>query len=79
MYEPENWGYVYFSDKEAGAKDIFNISKDEHLKWHMFSNFRMLLRAEDEFDKAKAQMKSDSKKVLGESIEFEEHGSGWNI
>ena len=81
MHEPEKWGYVYFSDKEVGAKDIFDIPKDEHLKWYMFSNFRKLLSAEDEFDKAKAQVKSDSKKVLGESIvlEFEEHSSGWNI
>ena len=81
MHEPEKWGYVYFSDKEVGAKDNFDIPKDEHLKWYMFSNFRKLLSAEDEFDKAKAQVKSDSKKVLGESIalEFEEHSSGWNI
>lgn len=81
MHEPEKWGYVYFSDKEVGAKDNFDIPKDEHLKWYMFSNFRKVLSAEDEFDKAKAQVKSDSKKVLGESIslEFEEHSSGWNI
>ena len=81
MHEPEKWGYVYFSDKEVGAKDIFDIPKDEHLKWYMFSNFRRLLSAEDDFDKVKAQIKSNSKKILGESIalEFEEHDSGWNI
>jgi len=81
MHEPEKWGYVYFSDKEVGAKDIFDIPKDEHLKWYMFSNFRRLLSAKDDFDKVKAQIKSNSKKILGESIalEFEEHDSGWNI
>ncbi len=50
-----------------------NLRSDIYKKVINFSN--------DEFDKAKAQVKSDSKKVLGESIslEFEEHSSGWNI
>ncbi|MBT8302788.1 MAG: carbohydrate-binding family 9-like protein [Maribacter sp.] len=81
MHEPEKWGYVYFSDKEVGLKDSFEIPEDEHLKRYMFSNFRKLLGAEDEFDKVSAQMKANTQKVLGETItlEFEKHVSGWNI
>lgn len=81
MHEPEKWGYVYFSEKEVGAKDSFAIPKDEHLKWYMFTNFRKLLSAEEDFDKVRAKMISSSQKVLGESIalEFEAHDSGWNI
>ncbi|MGB5500250.1 MAG: carbohydrate-binding family 9-like protein [Maribacter sp.] len=81
MHEPEKWGYVYFSNKEVGAKDIFDIPKDEHLKWYMYSCYRKLLNEEDELDKPKVQFQSDVKKILGKSIELviEEHGSGWNI
>lgn len=40
MHEPEKWGYVYFSSKEAGAKDIFEIPNDEKIKWELFTLYR---------------------------------------
>ena len=36
MHEPEKWGYVYFSAKKAGEKDIFRIPDDEQIKWKMY-------------------------------------------
>lgn len=40
MHEPEKWGYVYFSSKEAGAKDSFEIPADEKIKWELFALYR---------------------------------------
>lgn len=36
MHEPEKWGYVYFSSKEAGGSDAFNIPQDEKIKWELY-------------------------------------------
>ncbi len=40
MHEPEKWGYVYFSSKQAGEKDTFEIPKDEKIKWELFKLYR---------------------------------------
>ena len=40
MHEPEHWGYVYFSSKEVGAKDTFEIPNDEKIKWKLFEMYR---------------------------------------
>tara|TARA_R110002050_G_scaffold204522_4_gene340163 strand:- start:85203 stop:86276 length:1074 start_codon:yes stop_codon:yes gene_type:complete len=40
MHEPEKWGYVYFSSKEIGAKDSFEIPQDEKVKWELFALYR---------------------------------------
>ena len=40
MHEPEHWGYVYFSSKEVGAKDTFDIPNDEKIKWKLFEMYR---------------------------------------
>lgn len=40
MHEPEHWGYVYFSSKEVGAKDIFEIPNDEKIKWALYESYR---------------------------------------
>ena len=39
MHEPEKWGYVYFSSKEAKT-DAFTIPDDEKIKWAMYELFR---------------------------------------
>jgi len=36
MHEPEKWGYVCFSSKEAGETDNFNIPQDEKIKWELY-------------------------------------------
>jgi hypothetical protein len=40
IHEPEKWGYVFFSTKEAGTKDSFTISNDERIKWEMYKLHR---------------------------------------
>lgn len=40
MHEPEKWGYVYFSSKEAGTKVNFTIPQDDKVKWELFSLYR---------------------------------------
>ncbi|WP_111308424.1 carbohydrate-binding family 9-like protein [Confluentibacter sediminis] len=40
MHEPEKWGYVYFSSKEVGAKDSFDIPQDDKVKWELYSLYR---------------------------------------
>lgn len=40
MHEPEKWGYVFFSTKEVGAKEEFEIPDDERIKWKLFEIYR---------------------------------------
>jgi len=36
MHYPEMWGFVQFSENQAGAKeDIFTLSNDENIKWQL--------------------------------------------
>lgn len=81
MHEPEKWGYVYFSEKASGEKDAFEIPKGEFVKWHMYSLFRKLIQAEDDFTKVKNKITGISKEIHGETIlvNFESHTSGWNL
>ncbi|WP_172915907.1 carbohydrate-binding family 9-like protein [Capnocytophaga canimorsus] len=37
MHEPELWGYVFFSEKQVGTEDHFEIPKDEALKRYLYS------------------------------------------
>ena len=37
MHFPEKWGYVYFSSKEIGAKDIFTIPQDYLVKEQLYT------------------------------------------
>ena len=81
MHEPEKWGYVYFSGMAAGAKDSFEIPKDEYIKWYLYSWYRQLLQAEENFTQVSSKMQSASKEILGKPIKltFNQHVSGWNI
>ncbi|TXD46370.1 carbohydrate-binding family 9-like protein [Polaribacter sp. IC073] len=40
MHEPEKWGYVYFSSKEVGKKDTFEIPNEEKIKWELYQLYR---------------------------------------
>lgn len=81
MHEPEKWGYVYFSDKVVGSKDVFDLPKDEYVKWYMYSWYRQLLQAEENLDGIPSKMHSVSKVISGEPIKltFNQHDAGWNI
>lgn len=81
MHEPEKWGYVYFSEKEVGAKDRFEMPKDEVIKWYMYSWYRQLLREDENLAQVSSKMQSTTKDILGKPIklDFDQHVSGWNI
>ena len=40
MHEPEHWGYVYFSPKQAGEKEKFRIPQDEKIRWYLYELYR---------------------------------------
>jgi len=42
MHQPERWGYVYFSEKNVGEKDVFVYGKDEVLKLKIYEIHRSL-------------------------------------
>jgi len=84
MHEPEKWGYVLFSEKNAGEKDNFTIPNDEKVKWEMYN----LYRAQNEYfknnNKWSTSVQSLSKgtiivenKELDPSLEFND--TGWNL
>ena len=81
LHEPEHWGYVYFSTKESGSSDDFEIPQDDYIKWYMYSLYRKLLQAEDTFEKVKKEVQATSKMILGEEIkvEVDGHNTGWSI
>lgn len=66
MHEPEKWGYVYFSGKEVGSNDHFEIPKDEYIKWYLFKLYRDLI----EMDKNEVEWKSADGEIYGESIKL---------
>jgi len=43
MHEPEHWGYVYFSEKKVGEKDVFTYGKDEKIKYKLYELHRTQL------------------------------------
>ncbi len=68
MHEPEKWGYVYFSEKEVGTKDVFSIPGDEHIKWHLYGLYRDLIKGGEQevaWEKSDGQVFSVSRKILG--------------
>lgn len=84
MHEPEKWGYVYFSSKEAGERDTFEIPNDEKIKWALYD----LYRAQKTYYEANQAYATSIEKlapsplvVEGKTIspKLETHGFGWTI
>ena len=76
MHEPEHWGYVYFSEKDVGESESFEIPKNEHIKWFLYEYYRKLLNSAQI-----AEIGLSSKKILGKIVEpkLEVHRFGWTI
>lgn len=81
MHEPERWGYIYFSDKNVGTTEIFEIPKDEHIKWALYKSYKNLLNAGEDFDKVKAEILNSNFQILDVLIDFQMDAnlSRWNI
>jgi hypothetical protein len=84
MHEPEHWGYVYFSSKEAGKKDEFKIPQDEKIRWAFYDLYR---KQKAYFDEKKVWatslkgLQQKTFKIDGKVLKpnLENHLTGWNI
>jgi len=76
MHEPEHWGYVYFSEKEAGEIDSFKIPQNEHIKWYLYELYRQQLIKEH-----KSTINLTPKVILGKEVspKLEVHTFEWAI
>lgn len=84
MHEPEKWGYVYFSSKEAGVKGTFEIPNDEKIKWEMYNLFRAQKKhyeTNKQWATSVEQLSSSPIVVEGKTIQpkIETHSFGWTI
>ncbi|MDE3742049.1 sugar-binding protein [Maribacter polysaccharolyticus] len=84
MHEPEKWGYVYFSSKEPGDKEVFAIPSDEKIKWKLFELYRAQKayfetngKWADSLDDLQIGNRVIEGKVISPTLE--NHSQGWNI
>ena len=84
MHEPEKWGYVYFSSKEAGEKDSFTIPQDEQIKWELYK----LHRAQKAYYSSHKSYATSIDSITNKAIivahktlkpTLENHSTGFNI
>ncbi|WP_299557287.1 carbohydrate-binding family 9-like protein [Seonamhaeicola sp.] len=84
MHVPEHWGYLYFSPKQPGDSDQFNIPNDERIKWYLYEYYRAQ-KAHKETHKAWAEsldlLQVKDRVLDGHTIKptLENHSTGWNI
>lgn len=76
MHEPEHWGYVYFSEKNVGETDSFDIPEDEYIKWYLYELYREKLLVAPN-----SNMNLKVKDILGQLVapEVEVHSLGWTV
>lgn len=84
MHEPEHWGYVYFSSKEAGEKDEFKIPQDEKIRWAFYELYRKqkaYFSKHQNWAESLNKLQQKTIKIDGEIIapNLENHFTGWNI
>jgi len=82
MHEPEKWGYVYFSSKQAGEKEVFNIPEDEKIKWTLFEYYRAqksYFKTHEKWATTIDDLKLDNIKENTIIPILENHSNGWNI
>ena len=84
MHEPEKWGYVYFTSKEAGETDEFIIPNDEKIKWKLFELYRSqkaYFKENEKWGTSINDLQKEEIKIENKVINFslENHSQGWNI
>ncbi len=81
MHEPEHWGYVYFSKRGLGLKEVFDMPLDERIKWQLYSLYRKILKSKEDPEMTWKKMEGSKINLDGESIDvkFDKHLSGWNL
>ena len=74
MHEPETWGYVYFSSKQVGKKEVFTIPNDEKIKWKLYKLYHAQKRHKEEHGKWATDIESLQPgffKIDGKIIDFQ--------
>ena len=84
MHEPEHWGYVYFSSKNAGEQDEFIIPEDEKIKWKLYELYRKqkgYFNRNGKWATNISEIGNKTIKLNGETLQpkLETHLTGWNI
>ena len=84
MHEPEHWGYVYFSSKNAGEQDEFIIPEDEKIKWKLYELYRKqkgYFNRNGKWATNISEIGNKTIKLDGETLQpkLETHLTGWNI
>lgn len=84
MHEPEKWGYVFFSSKEAGETVDFEISNDEKIKWKLFELYRSqkaYFEKNEKWATTLSALSNEEIKIEDQVIKpkLENHSQGWNI
>ncbi|MDT0675879.1 carbohydrate-binding family 9-like protein [Autumnicola musiva] len=84
MHEPEHWGYVYFSDVPPSEEIVFEIPKDEAIRWKMYELYRAqksYFKRDGEWATSVAELTGLPIWVEGKRVEFqiEKHSAGYNI
>jgi hypothetical protein len=81
MHEPEHWGYVYFSKKKVGEKDIFTYGKDEKIKQELYKIYRIQKNNNSKNNSWDKRLIPQSISVKGKSIPIktEMHALGYVI
>ena len=84
MHEPEKWGYVYFSSKEIGNKDVFTIPEEEKVKWELYNLYKAQKDYYHNHQYWATSIDSISKKPISVDNKIlkpviENHSTGFNI
>ena len=84
MHEPEHWGYVYFSTKQPGEKENFEIPQDEKIRWALYELYRnnKAYYAEHQFWAGNVNLLLEKPLKIDHKTlrpKLENHATGWNI
>ncbi len=84
MHRPEDWGYVYFSSKEVGEKDIFKIPDDEKIKktlYHLYRKQKEFYKKNKRWATNFLELSDDVSEIKEKKIirTIENHQTGFNI
>lgn len=80
MHEPENWGYVYFSEKSPTEEDSFTIPEDEKVRNYLYLLYKKqeaFYKKNNQFTTSIDELMEAKKQIYKASIET--HKTGYNI
>ncbi len=81
MHEPEHWGFVKFSEKKVGEKDVFQYDPDVEIKMKLYKIYRKMRANYSAGNRWNKSLIPDSIQVRGEKIPLkaETHLLGYSL